>query len=106
MEEADSEWLLVALPHRQTLEHLPFDHCRSLRALEIPSQNCLMSSGRGWLETASAAMEGAAPWRHPVVAIPPLTPIVLDLRPHELICSGGQSASRAVLPDDAEKGLQ
>lgn len=52
----------------------------------------------------SGAHEGAEPWRHQIVDIPPVTPIVVEHRLHQLICPGCQSAARAVLPADVESG--
>ena len=55
----------------------------------------------------SGASEGAEPWRHQIVDIPPVTPIVVEhclqqLILHQLICPCCQSAIRAVLPPDVE----
>jgi transposase len=49
------------------------------------------------------AVEGVAPWRHQVVDLPPVKPIVMEHRLHQLICPCCQSATRAVLPDAAER---
>ena len=52
----------------------------------------------------SGAAAGAAPWRHQIVDIPPVTPIVVEHRLHQLICPCCQSATRAVLPAAVESG--
>jgi transposase len=50
----------------------------------------------------SGASEGAEPWRHQIIDIPPVTPIVVEHRLHQLICPCCQSATRAVLPAAVE----
>ena len=50
------------------------------------------------------AKEGAAPWRHQIVDIPPVTPIVIEHRLHQLLCPHCNAATRAVLPAGVETG--
>jgi hypothetical protein len=65
------------------IDHHP-DHCASCGA------------------SLSGASEGAEPWRHQIVDIPPVTPIVVEHLLHQLICPCCQSATRAVLPSGVE----
>jgi len=52
----------------------------------------------------SGANEGAEPWRHQIVDIPPMTPIVVEHRLHQRICPCCNATARAVLPADVESG--
>jgi len=67
----------------EVIDHHP-DHCGSCGA------------------SLSGASEGAEPWRHQIVDIPPVTQIVVEHCLHQLICPGCQSATRALLPADVE----
>ena len=40
------------------------------------------------------------PYRHQIVEIPPINPIVIEHRLHQLTCNGCGTKTRAVLPED------
>jgi transposase len=44
--------------------------------------------------------EDANPYRHQVVEIPPIKPIVIEHRLHQLVCDSCGTTTRAVLPED------
>ena len=46
--------------------------------------------------------EDENPYRHQIVEIPPIEPIVVEQRLHQLICAGCGTATRAALPDDVD----
>ncbi|MEH2392361.1 MAG: IS66 family transposase zinc-finger binding domain-containing protein [Nostoc sp.] len=43
------------------------------------------------------------PYRHQVVEIPPISPVVIEHRLHQLTCSGCGSSTRAKLPEDVNQ---
>ncbi|WP_444881958.1 IS66 family transposase zinc-finger binding domain-containing protein [Limnofasciculus baicalensis] len=46
--------------------------------------------------------EDTNPYRHQIVEIPPIEPIVIEHRLHQLTCGGCGTSTRATLPDDVK----
>jgi hypothetical protein len=51
---------------------------------------------------ASLRGEDTNPYRHQIIEIPPISPIIIEHRLHQLVCSGCGTKTRAILPEEVK----
>ena len=73
------------------------------RAILDQGPSCCRSSAlTRWSSTTLPPAAAAAPYRHQVLEIPPITPLVIEHRLHRLVCPCCSTSTCAELPSDVE----
>ena len=63
----------------------------------------LKQSGKLFL-TMSLSGDAPKPWRHQVIEIPPITPVVTEYQWHQLVCAACGEVTRAPWPEGVPSG--
>jgi len=84
----------------------PFGHARKTRPL-VEQPDRIIEATVEWCQHCQADLRGVEPRavvRHQLTELPPVTPLVLETRQHEVVCPDCQRITRGELPEGLEAG--
>ncbi len=84
----------------------PFGHARRRRPL-VDQPDRIIEATVEWCSHCQADLRGVEPWavvRHQLTELPPVKPVVLETRQHEVLCPDCQRVTRGELPEGLEAG--
>jgi transposase len=84
----------------------PFGHARKMRPL-VDQPDRIIEATVEWCAHCQADLRGVEPRavvRHQLTELPPVKPVVLETRQHEVVCPDCQGITRGELPEGLEAG--
>lgn len=84
----------------------PFGHARKMRPV-VDQPDRIIEATVEWCSHCQADLRGVAPRavvRHQLTELPPVPPLVLETRQHEVVCPDCQGITRGELPQGLEAG--
>lgn len=90
--------------HRRKKHGPPFGHERKVRPL-VDNPDRIIEAAVEWCPHCQADLRGVEPRaivRHQLTELPPVKPVVLETREHEVVCPDCQRVTRGVLPEGLE----